>query len=241
MRAVPRVITTCPNCGKDFPIEQWILKRPTKYGRFCSAECRSTYISKFNPASQQNRVRVKCAHCGRPMSMQPYRTKGVKHNFCSMECLGAYTAQQRWEGHEPKTVTVQCFYCDNEFELAAWAYASKRRRGQTRFFCDRACFSAWKSATWNGEANPAWKGGWTPHGTGWDAIREVVRHEQDYQCADCGVTEEQLGKQLDVHHLVPARVFASSNEASQRQNLIGLCHPCHMKREWGVESPLFDL
>jgi len=231
MRAIPKIVINCSGCGQELLIDRWKLKKPTKYGRFCSASCRSTYTARFNPASQRKRIEVKCANCGTPIQIQPWHTK-YTHNFCSMECLGHYTARKRWEGHKPDTVKVQCSYCDNEFEIAKWDFEGKIRRGQEQFFCDRACFGAWKSANWNGDANPAWRGGWTPHGTGWDAICEIVRHEQGYQCADCGIIEEQLGRQLDVHHIIPARLFSSKKEASNRKNLIGLCHPCHMKREF---------
>jgi 5-methylcytosine-specific restriction endonuclease McrA len=71
-------------------------------------------------------------------------------------------------------------------------------------------------------------------------IRDVVRKEQNYKCFDCGISEIKLKRELDIHHIIPARLFKRKSDASHRPNLIGLCHPCHMKREY-TEMPLFRI
>lgn len=56
--------------------------------------------------------------------------------------------------------------------------------------------------------------------------KEAIRREQDYQCADCGVTVRK-SNELEIHHCIPVSMGGSSC----RSNLIGLCGPlyndCH--------------
>lgn len=225
-----RVKTNCIECGKEIYIKKYLINKPTKTGgRFCSPSCRSKYNSRYVAQCQPNRVKTSCAYCGKELLLEPYRI--LEKNFCSNSCRGKYGLKIKWP-HGITTQTVTCSFCNKSIEIPKWEYRLRLERGQIQFFCDRVCFSGWKSANWNGKRNPSWKGGWTPHGTGWDAVCEIVRHEQNYTCEDCGVTEKELGRALDVHHKIPARLFANRKEASNRENLVGLCHPCHMRREY---------
>lgn len=57
------------------------------------------------------------------------------------------------------------------------------------------------------------------------SVKEIVRHDQDNICADCGIKV----RKLEVHHIVP-KCQGGTNE---RFNLIGLCgeqyNDCHEK------------
>ncbi len=57
---------------------------------------------------------------------------------------------------------------------------------------------------------------------------------RDKACADCGKTEAQTGRELDVHHIVPFRAFSVARhaEANALSNLMALCNECHTRREW---------
>jgi DEAD/DEAH box helicase domain-containing protein len=50
-----------------------------------------------------------------------------------------------------------------------------------------------------------------------------------------------LGRQLDVHHLIPYTSFKSNLEANKLENLVSLCPACHPKLEARLrrELPLF--
>jgi hypothetical protein len=224
-----RVKMVCAECGKDIMVKKYLAEKPTKHGRFCSPTCRSKYYSRINPACQKNRIVTHCALCNKMLELEPHRI--LERNFCSNSCRGKYGLQLRWpDGAGRKTIT--CSFCGKVNEVPKEEFASHKKRKQRRFFCDRKCFAGWKAANWIGENNPSWKGGWTPHGKGWVAACEIVRYEQDYKCADCGITEDEIGKHLDIHHLRPARLFNTKREAATRSNLIGLCHKCHMAREY---------
>jgi DEAD/DEAH box helicase domain-containing protein len=70
------------------------------------------------------------------------------------------------------------------------------------------------------------------YGPGWPSLREQVRKRDQYICQVCGQTE--AGRGHDVHHIIPFRSFATSNEANQLSNLITLCPSCHRKAETAV-------
>ena len=57
------------------------------------------------------------------------------------------------------------------------------------------------------------------------SIKEEIRKEQDYHCADCGIET----KRLEIHHIEPRCQGGSNN----RVNLIALCgewdNDCHEK------------
>ena len=38
-------------------------------------------------------------------------------------------------------------------------------------------------------------------------VREEKQEKRDYTCQDCGITEEEYGKELSVHHIIPFRNF----------------------------------
>ena len=230
-----KVETTCYYCSKIFYMKSYLVKIPTKHGRFCSATCRSKFAAQIANKDRIKKVIKNCAFCGKEIHLQPYRIINVENNFCSKSCGMKYGLKIKWKDGK-KTVNVHCAYCGEIKTISEWDKQQKEKRGQEQFFCDRVCFGKWKSANWNGENNPSWKGGWTPHGTGWGIIRDVVRKEQDYKCKDCKITEDKLGKQLDIHHIIPARLFKRKADASFRTNLVGLCHKCHMKREKDIQK-----
>jgi len=68
-----------------------------------------------------------------------------------------------------------------------------------------------------------------------------ARQRDAYTCRVCGVTEEELGHRLAVHHTIPYRGFRSNVEANKLEHLICVCPACHQQVEAQVrrELPLF--
>lgn len=82
----------------------------------------------------------------------------------------------------------------------------------------------------NGELNPTWKGGtsFEPYPITWSfRLRESIRNRDGRKCRVCGVVEN--GKRHDVHH-----IDYNKNNVSH-DNLVTLCHPCHMKTNYNQE------
>lgn len=77
-----------------------------------------------------------------------------------------------------------------------------------------------------------WKGGHKKYrGPGWQTIRRQALKRDGYKCKDCGLRYQEAldrGHALNVHHLVPYE----KTQDNSLENLITLCQPCHMKREW---------
>ncbi len=75
------------------------------------------------------------------------------------------------------------------------------------------------------------------YGPNWEAQRDAARARDGYRCRRCGAPERD-GRQHDVHHLTPFRVFGyvpGKNDlyklANQSENLITLCPSCHRRAE----------
>lgn len=87
-----------------------------------------------------------------------------------------------------------------------------------------------------GEANPNWRGGYSNrYGPGWSVARENIR-ERDEVCQHCG--HDGAERQLEVHHIVPIRVFRAAEhlsieDAHAEENLVLLCNRCHGHADHG--------
>lgn len=61
--------------------------------------------------------------------------------------------------------------------------------------------------------------------------REEVRDRAERECQSCGIDESKLERKLDVHHVEPVRTFENPCDSHTYDNLVALCHDCHMKVE----------
>jgi 5-methylcytosine-specific restriction endonuclease McrA len=57
----------------------------------------------------------------------------------------------------------------------------------------------------------------------------MARVRDNNTCQNCSKTKEMLGKNLDVHHIIPFRNFGVGRheEANRLYNLISYCNKCH--------------
>ncbi|MBT3602630.1 MAG: hypothetical protein HN521_06125 [Candidatus Latescibacteria bacterium] len=134
-------------------------------------------------------------------------------------------------------VAVHCVQCHKRFSQPRW-YAEKDVQSK---FCSATCRSNWDLETFDEpfhlvlDGRPEYRGG------NWKSQSQGARKRDDYTCQGCGVTEEELGRQLDVHHKVPFRLFESPVEANQLENLTSVCPSCHKSLEIETQKkmPLF--
>lgn len=54
----------------------------------------------------------------------------------------------------------------------------------------------------------------------WGYITQVIKDRDGHKCVECGAKDE-----LEVHHIVPWKRSRDNSD----ENLITLCHECHMK------------
>ena len=128
-------------------------------------------------------------------------------------------------------ISTRCAHCRDKIVVPAWYI------GQTQLhFCDATCRQAWT------EAEPSFEVKFGNASKRRGANGKIQARERDsFACQVCGVSEEALGRQLDVHHKIPYRSFPSHLEANKLENLVSVCPSCHAKLEAELrrELPLF--
>jgi len=76
----------------------------------------------------------------------------------------------------------------------------------------------------SGEDHFNWKGGISkePYGSGWaNTLKESIRERDNYECQRCGISQEELGGNLSVHHI------DDDKKNMNPDNLVCLCRSCH--------------
>jgi DEAD/DEAH box helicase domain-containing protein len=87
------------------------------------------------------------------------------------------------------------------------------------------------------------------YGPNWETQRRRARERDGYVCRACGLPEGAMGREHDVHHIVPFRKFnyrpgenEAYLEANRLENLITLCRRCHARCDHGPrEGPVVAL
>ena len=210
-----RVEKQCEFCGKFFRAKKSVVR--IGKGKFCSQKCHSEYQKTLiGPKSIKYKkpISLICNQCGKKYDVKPHRE--ITSNFCSQDC---YTRFQ------DKKIKALCDNCGQTYYVKRSEYESSANH-----FCSQVCLTDWRV----GENNPAWRGGFDPYyGPNWRQQRRNVRRRDNYTCQNCGITEAELERNLDVHHLIPFRMFGIDRykEANHLSNLISLCRNCHVKIE----------
>lgn len=220
----------CTNCGSEFHSEH--------EKKYCSDECRDTAVTfagKENPNYRGGMETTECDICDTQFEFYPSAKSG---RFCATCVENKQWRHEpdirgkrnpRWSGGERE---LECYECGTTFT---------RYRGNEsdRDFCSRQCHHEWLSQAFAGEGHPNWKGGSQPnYGRGWRRVRKRALERDDYSCVVCGTTKEDLGRNPDVHHVVPVRAFVehpalTERDAHSLENVVSLCIDCHRKAEFG--------
>lgn len=224
----------CKNCGIIF------RGKTGKKNLTCSLACR-------REAGIKSRQRT-CAQCGKEFLIDNIARDAI---HCSRQCAGK-TQRVR--------VSFTCLHCGKQFD---------EQPSEDRKYCCHKCFLASTPGrqrptmrgkpSWNkgltadtnaviaahalrhsGKGSPLWKGGSQKYyGPNWDRQSRHARERDGYKCRHCGISQEKLGRKLDVHHIVTFRSFGyirNKNDyylqANHLNNLITLCPHCHKQAEW---------
>jgi len=138
---------------------------------------------------------------------------------------------------QERYVTVRCTYCAKQIEIPKW-YAEQ---GLNLHFCDASCAEKWREEAWTREGTVSLDGRPEYRGGDWETQARKARERDGYTCRICGKTEKDLGKQMDVHHILPYRLFRTNMEANRLKNLLSVCPSCHRRLEAEADrtAPLF--
>ena len=156
--------------------------------------------------------------------------------FSSSDQMG-FDFSQPFQSFEEGKAPVEraCTHCKAALQVPDW-YA---RKGPQLHFCSAGCRQAWI------EEHPSFEvtleKRYRRRGANWEIQSGQARKRDGYSCQKCGITEKELGRQLDVHHKIPFRSFKSNVEANKLEHLISVCPACHAKLEAQLraELPLF--
>jgi 5-methylcytosine-specific restriction endonuclease McrA len=128
-----------------------------------------------------------------------------------------------------------CKHCGAPVEIPQWYSVEELQL----HFCSSACRKAWVEESPSFAVRLDLKR--FRRGANWSIQARKARERDRFTCQICGVTEEELGRQLDVHHKIPYRSFKSNVEANKLEHLISLCSSCHSRTEVELREtlPLF--
>jgi len=224
----------CHECGTEFYCDY--------EKKYCSDECRDEAVSfeaEQNPNYDGSKEQTSCERCGESFEYYPSEKEGL---YCS-ECVETKNWRNppvikgdnhpRWNGGK---LTIECAICEETVER----YPSHVYGEVT--FCSDECQHNWLSEEFTGEGHPNWEGGDVGnYGPGWNRVRRNALERDGYECVVCGTTKSDLGRNPDVHHVVPVRIFDTSEgmsveDAHRLDNVVTLCPPCHRKADFGTLS-----
>ncbi|MFC4407091.1 HNH endonuclease [Haloarchaeobius iranensis] len=236
----------CPTCEKVLSTERGMRQHHTKVhgvslpNRKCSGcgtefydpKARLEYCDDCNPNAgehngnwQDATERAACARCGDAFEYYPSDKDGVYCPTCVDES-DEFLGDASWEVWDVQRVDRNCDECGVEMTVLK----SDRERSVGRF-CSRDCLSAWMST--DEEWDPSdYSGSWYP-------VKRAALERDDHECQSCGRTRTDMGREPDVHHIVPVREFDDPQDAHTIENVICLCRSCHRLAEIGrIPTPV---
>lgn len=220
-RPKKQVSVTCEECGKQFTRRPSNLRKRT----FCSKACHLATHGK-------NKYEIrKCEECDKDIKVLISGRKGCKKTFCSYECHNNWRRkhQRGKQHHQYKRVNTQCAQCGKPIAVIPAKFKINKH-----CFCGNKCRYAWNKKAMTGSNNPAWQGGYDEYyGPNWIEQRTKTKQRDNHTCQECGLQESHGDQTLQVHHIIPFRVFNGNwDRANALSNLITLCQRCHKIIEW---------
>lgn len=225
----------CEICGKEFEYSPLVHKNRRFCSKLCFAQWKSQNLrGKNNYHWQGGKVEKRCLICNKTFYVSRYRVKIGEGKLCSRKCMGIWrTINIRGKNHwhwQGERIQRKCLMCNKSFTIQQ--YTVKEGVGQ---FCSTKCYHKYdKIHGLNaGENNPNWIGGasFEPYGIEFNnKLRKQIRKRDNFICRECGYTEKQIGRKLDIHHI-------NYNKLDNRpENLISLCRSCHIQTNFKRED-----
>jgi endogenous inhibitor of DNA gyrase (YacG/DUF329 family) len=223
------IAVKCALCGNDKQIKPFEFRNSKTKRFFCNRKCMGKwqsvhFLGDSNPNFSVGKIQCNCVICGKPKLISPSRKKHHPITVCSDKCKGIYNASRYKGDKSPKWKPgkeTTCAYCG---KTVLKTIASQKAYKNN--FCSSKCHSNWRSEHNKQSNNPNWNGGksFDPYPIAFtEDLKETVRDRDQRVCQLCGKTESQNGEKLSVHHI------DYDKENLNLENLISLCHDCHVK------------
>ena len=195
----------CIDCGKK--LNRMASYHGTKRCQKCA------YKGRNNPSYIDGRtIEIHyCIDCGKKLGNKNYD----KHVERCCECYHKFNSEKN-HGMYIDGRTLKKYYCSD---------CNKEISYNSGFYGKGRCTSC-ENKTRINELSGNWQGGksFEEYGQDFDSsLKEQVRFRDKYRCQECGCTQLENGKQLDVHHIDYDKKYNVLN------NLVALCKSCHIK------------
>jgi len=183
-----------------------------------------------------------CGHCGKEIEERVKYLDLVNKTFCSEECDREWRKIAFAGENSPvfNSKYIPCKQCEN---IVLSPLHRIKKNDSHGIFCSRACHSLWRSLNVTGARLYNFKGGYDEYyGESWPGAQRLARERDKNICKNCFITAKQLGKNMDVHHIIPFREFGAVHHiaANNLNNLICYCNVCHKMIE-EAENKLRDI
>lgn len=238
----------CDSCGKEYESKQGIKyhyktdNNPCKSDIECPTCGKATFYNnhgvRLHHSNAHNESiagdKVTCEQCGDTTRVTPSKLNRGKNHFCDPKCRGEWFSENQVgeDHHQYNRVEVECDWCGDTITR------SPSQINDNLNFCNaEVCQAKWNSHNNRGKDHPNWQGGdsYIDYGSNWKPQRRKAKERDDYECQVCGMTKEEQGYALDVHHIVPIESYDDPKDANRLQNLITLCRGHHRKYEgWNL-------
>ena len=197
------ITVNCEQCEKPIERDPYQVAKGGRF--FCSWACQGKWrsINKRGENSPRYKsIKVACDNCGAIITRAPWELRrDLARNFCNARCYGDWrskhlTGEQLYNYNK---VEVPCEQCGQTVKRTPY-----RLKVYDHTFCSRKCLAEWQSIHQTGENSPRWQGGHEPYyGKNWLHQQRRARKRDSYTCQKCGKSEQDNGRALDVHHIIP--------------------------------------
>lgn len=230
----------CPTCEKILSTERGMRQHHTKvHGKplpnrtctgckteFYDPKARRKFCENCNPnAGEHNgnwrdeKEAAECKRCGVEFEYYPSNKEGVYCSTC-VEESDEFLGVPYYEVHDIERTKKVCEFCGRIIDVLQ----SRADRYPVRF-CSLNCHALSLSEP-ETVAENVYRGKWYK-------IRQQVLERDEYRCQNCGISCDEMGREPDVHHIIPVREFENPQRAHTLDNLISLCRSCHRLAEIG--------
>lgn len=242
------VTAYCQTCYCEFKILKSRVARGD--GKYCSKACARI--------GRRTRTEHKCRTCGKTFYTIPSRLSNGRGKYCSTNCqwldpkylqkLSKAITTKFKSGHTPwnkgytkethpivQLISELVKLNNPASRPEVRRKLSESHKGQHPWNFGKVC------PQFQGKNNARWKGGYEPYyGPNWRSQRKLARQRDGNRCRICGKTRLLNGRTLDVHHIIPFRLYGRNGylAANNLNNLITVCMVCHQKIEGSYEKNL---